>query len=356
MGKIRLDHKQLIHQIMVEHDPQGALATIRKLKVGDDAEQIWSTIRTIRKKIMLRPEFERREADSELSALVSFPEITSTDKMKLKVLMTKPRHNIHWVQTMRSKRLFETDGLQAALQDIKLFKDPFYEFDIGSEEKVRGSQAKLLHVTSQHKHERKRRVYNFSEEELDVMILAATTFIHEDLDWNKGVNSCRLLEALCLLTGRRKWELVSTLKIRSVPDSNLQAEIAGIAKIMELTNAEWMRVPLLAPISTIVLGISNLRKIVYMPGKYSSRKKLFPNMVHTSYRDLFAKRAYRDRHLNKFLEGVDCSELYWKSQALHIKLGTLANHYSVMGLSTETDEQPFIGEQPETMADPVGGS
>lgn len=330
---------------MVEKQPERALSIIRNLKQHEDAERIYSAVRNIRQKIMRNPAHENPAARTRLKLLAENPNLHPNDRTKLKVLSNEPAHKIHWLQNSHP---FLDKALNDELAKLRLFNDPFYEFDVDRSTMKKARQHKIEHINQSHRHERRHRTYNYDDDAIDGMIRTAIEWIHrDDVRWQTVVNSKMLLEALCLLTGRRKWELCSTLKIRSVLESDLQAEISGVCKKKDdvFYPDVWYRVPLLAPIRTIVRGLSNLRKVVYAPGQYIAHKKLFPQLWHTAYRDIFARRAFRDRAINKFLEGVDCSESYFKSQCLVINIETFANHYTTLNVATANHDTEECGEQ-----------
>lgn len=342
---------------MVEKQPERALSIIKTLKQHEDAERIYSAVRNIRQKIMRDPAHENPAARAHLKVMAANPNLHPNDRTKLKVLLKEPAHKIHWLQKSHP---FLDKTLNDQFAALRVFNDPFYEFDADRQTIRQATDDKIEHINQSHRHERRHRTYNYDDDAIDGMIRTAVEWIHrDDVRWETMVNSKMLLEALCLLTGRRKWELCSTLKIRSVLESDLQAEISGVCKKRNdvFYPDTWYRVPLLAPLRTIVRGLSNLRKVVHAPGQYAAHKKLFPQLWHTAYRDIFARRAFRDRAINKFLEGMDCSESYFKSQCLVIHIDTFANHYTTLNVvqtaNHDTEESGEQQQQEQREPDPL---
>lgn len=346
----KFDHKAAIVQIMDDGDPQGVLARLPE-NLRPMAQ--YALIRNIRTRISRQSQYVNKSAYSQLAEWGANTNYSEKDRNRLRELLTKPGHTIHWLQS--KKFLWDSFELQEKFRNLRVFWDPFYDFKAPESLKRLLSEDTKKRHAEQHQHKSKRPTedYHFTEQEIDDMIATSVNLINSDLDWKVGANSMRLLEALCLLTGRRKWELCATMRMRSSPDSDYQAEVRGLSKTVAgiLGEDEWHYIPLLAPIAVITRGISNLRRYEHTPGKYSAGKALFPKMRHTAFRDIYARRTYRDRHLNKFMP-ESCSENYWKSKALRIEFTTAMMHYSTMVI--DRDEPKCVEpEQPlgEEMAD-----
>jgi hypothetical protein len=226
---------------------------------------------------------------------------------------------------------------------------------------LKASRARYQQTEDNHKHKRKpKEHYVFSSEEIDDMVRTATTYIISDTNWSRKCNASRLMECLSLLTGRRKWELCSTMKIKTVPNRTHQADICGLTKRIEYKAADmWFRIPLLAPIDIIIKGITNLRLLGHVMGHYGGGAKLFPKMTHTHYRNVYADRAYAEREKNGFHTDESMSPLEWKRTALILDMKTYVDHYATMvtdANNNERDLQPDEQDKPRSLSSSACGS
>jgi hypothetical protein len=351
MGKPRFDHKELVVRIMEDKDVEGAMAHILEVTKTDPPRRRRAVFDNIRTRILKQEHYRSSEGYAELQQLCMEQSLNPTDKVKLQTLLFKPLHFIRWAQVHRS--FLSDHNVQCRLRDIKIVKDPFYEFDTPENIKLLVTANLQQLVQDNHSHKVKpKEHYRFTVSEVDDMVQTATDYIQQELPWEKRANSLRLLECLCLLTGRRKWELCSTLKIRTVPDFEFQAEVQGIAKdIKSIFQEEWVKIPLLAPVSVVIRGITNLRLHPHEMGRYAVHAKLFPRLTHTHYRNLYSDKCFHMRHINKFCEDDSCSELEWRRRALHVTMSIIASRYSTMLI---TDERGFQ-EREDGMACEDGG-
>lgn len=337
---MRFDHRQLIVQIMEDGDVEGAMAHILSITKGDLPKRRRAVFDNVRTKILKEEKYRNPEGYAQLEQLARRQDLNPTDRVKLQTLLFKPLHFIRWAQV---HRCFLSDPyLQEELRNIRIVKDPFYEFDTPQNIKLMVSKSIQDGVMSNHSHKtRPRETYRYTNQEVDEMIQQAIDFIGQDLQWSKKCNSLRLLECLCLLTGRRKWELCSTLKIRTVPTFEYQAEVQGLGKnLITKLDPVWNRIPLLAPISVVIRGITNLRLCFHSMGKYEGGKKLFPRLNHTHYRNLYSEKCFELREINKFCEGDSCSKMEWQRRALHVTMAILADRYLTLLLTDEPEQQP----------------
>jgi hypothetical protein len=253
--------------------------------------------------------------------------LNEQDRMKLAEIVESP-HKIRWAQTQRG--VFQDLEVRKRLNDIRVYDSMYYDFMPSDEMINEFANYKRMLVSHNHRHAHKAvERYNFTEDEVDQMIQQAIMLCEtENLDWTKRKNSLNLLEACCLLTGRRKWELCSTLQMRSSYVSDYQAIVSGITKDLKSGNEE-RAIPLLAPIATVAKGIVKLRRYAHKFGDYyqTKKSKIFPKMTHTTFRDLYCKRAWKNREINLFMP-ENCSEIFWCSQALCDNLSSYAMHYT----------------------------
>jgi hypothetical protein len=340
MSKPRFDHKELVHKIMEDKDVPGAMAHILQVTKGDQAKRRRAVFDNVRTRILKQEQYRDPEGYAQLQIFAMRSDLNPTDRVKLQTLLFKPLHFIRWAQVTRT--FLTTPELQEQLAAIKIVKDPFYKFDCPENIKVLVMDSIREGITENHSHRKKpRENYRFTNQEVDDMIEEAQNFINQELDWKKRATSLRVLEALCLLTGRRKWELCSSLKIRTVNVSEYQADVQGLGKLIKTSFQEdWIRIPLLAPISTVIRGLTNLRLYPdHQMGRYVGFKKMFPKLTHTHYRNLYSEKCYELRETNKFCHGDSCSKLEWQRRALHVSMSILANRYCTMLITDESDEQ-----------------
>jgi len=352
--KARFDHQQLALRIMEDGDIDGAMRHILDITKDDNPQRRRSVFDNIRTKILKQENYRCPNGYQQLQQLARRDDFNPSDKIKLEVLLSKPLHFLRWSQVC--KTFFSDFNLQQEWRSIRIVKDPFYEFDCPEKIKVLVQQDITSQVKENHNHNRKpREHYNFSEEEVDDMVKQATDFIHSNNNWNIRSNSLRLLECMSLLTGRRKWELCSTLRIKSTEESIYQAMVQGLGKNIQHQMGSpdqiWERIPLLAPIDTIVKGITNVRLYCHQSGSYTGAKKLFPKMTHTHYRNVYADKAYVEREKNKFRDGDSCSMLEWKRSALMINMNTFADRYSTMVIhpTDTTSDEPVMQQREQDL-------
>jgi hypothetical protein len=339
--RFRFSHVALAKQVMDDNDPEGAANYIMAVAGKDHPDKIAGAFKNVRVRIMSQPEYTNQEGEEEARALLELPGLEDDDKKRLEELLRMPISKQHWAQHI--KAVFRNQELTAKYNAIRFFKAPFYDFkmpeSVSVDRTIRGRERSR----ENHAHQRRdQSLYRFSEEEINDMMKEAIEYCQSDQDWGKKVNSCRLLEAVGLLTGRRKWELASALKIRSVPDNDYQAEVRGITKTL-FCDESWRRIPLLAPISVIVSAISKIRRYAHNPGKYNAANQLFPKLTHTRYRDIYASKAYDQRDLNQF-HPESCSLLWFRSKALLIDLESCAAHYSTLVIDRNEPEPERDGD------------
>jgi hypothetical protein len=346
------NHTALIHQIMELKDPEGATNTIMNSPDRFRAKNTSRVFYNVRKKIIRNSKYYLPDAIDQLRALSDDTQYPISDRMRLKKIIQEcPFHKILWFQN--NKRAFHHLEFNAKFKSIRLFCDPFYDFKCPEElfEETRNNEIDDIQDRHMHRHSRKStKDFEFTDEQVDAMVETARDYIYSTTDWKQRSNSLRLVECLCLLTGRRKWEIISTLQIRSVPGFPYQAEIRGIAKSQSAAIQEdnWARIPLLAPIEDIVRGIAQVREAIHTHtfARYTLGHSLFPdNMNHTTFRDIFSSTTYRFRHINKFKDS-SCSEIGWKKQALLISFQGVVNHYSTLSFDrTDVQQSPHEPEQ-----------
>jgi hypothetical protein len=325
----------IIKRLMVENDPEGAIQMVMEQTQGDSSTRIYSVFRNIRNRIMRREENRDKKAYTELCLLAS---MESTDKDFLQEVLAYPLHKILWAQNTNG--LFRDQVMEDRFRKLEFLGSNFKAFKCPTYVSVKNKEETFQSILSSHRHEQKPlKHYNYLQSDVDSMIEWATSMcLNTDLKWSSRSNSLRLLEALCLLTGRRKWELCKTLQIKSCPDSDYKALVWGIQKSFKEGHLK-REIPLLAPLNVIVKGLFNLRQYPHKQGSYALPKKYrkFPNCNHTFFRDIYCKQAYKNRAINKFLDGSSCSELFWCSEALGDVLITYVKHYATVVIEQDNE-------------------
>ena len=350
MSPPRFSHVKLALQVMEEGDIEGVTNHIMAIAGDDRPLRIWKVFKCVKARIMLSNKYRSEEGMKRLQELRDMPGRSEKDRNRLTEIINSPLSRIRWAQN--HPHLFDDAELGRAFRDVRIVKDPFYDFKCPDHIQAAASIDKKRKIEEDHDHKtHKAESYHFTEEEIDAMIQQAIDYCQSENNWSVRANSVRMLEAIGLLTGRRKWEIASTLKLRSVPGHDYQAEIRGLGK--QLFEQDWQRIPLLAPIDVVVAGISKARKYAHSSGNYHVVKRLFPRLTHTHYRDIYSKRAFDQRHINGF-HPESCSELWWKKSALLIELEQIANHYSTMVIDRDEPEHKKQRGCPE-VADSVSG-
>lgn len=335
-GVPKLPVNKIVHLLMEDNNPEAAVAMVLQIKAGLRPLQIRQAFESVRARVLGNESYKIPNARELLKQLFrDFPDMCERDQNLVRELAAGSLRQLRFAQNQYAP--FLSSALNEAFKNMKFVKDPYYEFK--TPEPILLASGEDLKQRIQEKHQHKIRKtkedYHFAEEEIDDMIQVATDYCKIDQNWKIKSNSLRLTEALGLLTGRRKWEILSTLKIRSVPDNLFQAEVSGLCK--RFRDDFWYKIPLLAPIDVIIMGLCKVRQYTsHTQGRYSSCKMLFPRLHHTSYRDIYTKRAYRDRHINKF-HPDSCSELWWGTMALVSTLQTYTERYSTMIVDKEEE-------------------
>lgn len=311
------------------------------LNCGKTPLQIKTLIMNTRQRILKDDTYMRVEGVAEILRLANDPDTNEVDKQRLMDLSGKTMRDMHFAISQRSKYLTGEETMEK-LREIKIVREPFSEFALPKEMWKAVMKEDKDRVSARNHYQKKNgEKVQINMTEADAMVKKATDYISSGADWGKRANGNRLLGALCLLTGRRRWELYHTLHMRCVPDNDYQAEVRGICKVHAHKAMQWIRIPLLAPYPLIVQGICQARKITGLTMYQIRSGNLFgKSMNHTTYRNLYTELAWRDRETkNKFRIGDEaCSPLYWRSYALGVTTNDVSDHYSIM--SVNQDHEP----------------
>lgn len=352
-----INYEPIIRRLMVGRDKEGAIEMIKKAVPANDLNRVGQAMKTLRTKLSRCPEYEDLYFRNKLLKLSLDPEWIPEDRAKLEALLTLPAHKTRFAQTRSG--YFKSLELKKRLSEIRIFDPMYYEFLPDGEIAEAMAQHRRNRAATSHQHGMQdQEKYQYTETEIDSMIQWAHDFcLREDLDWTVRKNSLNMLEALCILTGRRKWELCNTLRMRSSPDSDYQAIVWGICKVTSGDDPE-RPIPLLAPIDVITKGINKLRRYPHTYGSYKQGRisRKFSKMGHTFFRDVYTQRAYRDRFINKF-HPHPCSKLWWCSQALSETLSVYCEHYATTVINEPNPGNKLdIQVGPSELAYSPGGS
>jgi hypothetical protein len=364
----RIRYAPVMKKLMEDRDKEGAIAMLIELSGSSHAYHISNFMKHVRERIARDERYVNKGCIHQVMELMKTPGLNEQDRMKLAEIVESPR-KIRWAQVR--KGIFLDYSVHERLCQIQVFDPMYYDFVPSPEMQTQLNEYKQSTIIDNHRHSRKTvERYNFTNQEMNEMIQRAISLCeNEQLDWTKRKNSLNVLEACALLTGRRKWELCKTLEMRSSPVSDYQAIVSGISKDLK-SGKEERAIPLLAPIATVAKGIVKLRRYAHKFGDYyqSKKSKIFPKLTHTTFRDLYCKRAWRDRAVNLFMPD-NCSEVFWCSQALCDNLSTYAMHYTTAvihhgepgvpdhrDLQRDLERERLELEQQEEMADSSGGS
>jgi hypothetical protein len=317
----------VIKKLMEDRDKEGAIEMLKEMSGSSHAFHMMNFMKHTRERIAKDPRYINPRCVHEIMEIMKTPGLNEQDRKKLAEIVESPRM-IRWAQVRRG--CFLDPMVHERVSQVRVFDPMYYEFTPSNEMQIQINEHREMILMDNHRHSRKIvERYNFTDSEMDEMIKQARALCeNEELDWTKRKNSLNMLEACCLLTGRRKWELCKTLQMRSSYVSDFQAVVSGIAKDLKSGKEERV-IPLLAPIAVVAKGIVKLRRYDHKMGDYYQTKmaKIFPKMTHNTFRDLYCKRAWRDRAINQFMP-EKCSEIFWCSQALCDNLSTYAMHYT----------------------------
>jgi hypothetical protein len=321
------------------------------LSSGRTNMQIKGLFQGTRTVILKDDKYEDPEGRPAIISLANDPETSEVDRQRLLDLSTKTMRQIHFAIANRSPFLQST-SLLAEFRKIKIVRSPFEDFVLPSKMWAKVSEENRQRILDRNCHKRETRdeVNQISISEAEAMRQQAVDHLRADIQKTKKADGLRLIDALSILTGRRRKELYETLQMKCVPDNEYQAQVRGFCKVYQHLADKWITIPLLAPYSLIVRGICNLRQITGIT--YLQSGKLFAKpFTHTTYRNLYSEMAWRERHsVNKFMIGdQDCSPLAWRGFALGVSLSDVAMHYSIMCVNEQ--DQDDSGTQPKRYRD-----
>lgn len=354
----RIRYAPIIKKLMEDRDKEGAIQMIKEASGTSHGYYMCTFMKHVRERVAKDPKYVNPSCVHQLLEIIKDPSTSTEDRKILSNILETPS-KIRWLQVR--KGALESVATFEKVCAIRVFDPIYYEFIPTDEMQSEYTTVRQGLVKSNHQHlHKKQDKYSYTEQEVDEMIKWASDFcLRDDLDWTIRKNSLNMLEALSLLTGRRKWELCKTLQMRSSYVSDYQAMVWGICKDISTGNKE-RPIPLLAPIATIACGINKLRKYQHTKGVYQQGRisRKFPKMSHTFFRNIYTERAYRDRAVSGF-HPEPCSKLWWCSQALCDTLKTYCEHYATATInhaSSPEQQSPESGERESADGDLVDDS
>lgn len=352
----RVLYAPVLKRLMVDRDKEGAMEMLRQMSGSSHGYHMCNFMGHVRERIAKDPQWVNPRCYDEIRGLTINCQ-DQDDVALIERLLKEGARKIRWAQVV--KGMFKTPGLQQRFAAIRVFDPMYYEFEPTDEMHDEKNIYKRCLLKSNHTHEHKTETkqYVYTDAEIDEMVQRASDFcVREDVDWTVRRNSLNMLEALCLLTGRRKWELCKTLQMRSSSASDYQAIVWGITKSLK-SGHEERPIPLLAPIANIAAGINKLRRFTHISGKYHQAKssRQFPKMGHTMFRTIYCEKAFRDRNINKFHPNA-CSKLWWCSQALCDTLGAYSERYATALVDEPADTSDGDQQLSPSVASSSGGS
>jgi len=344
---MRVPATQVIEHVL-NGNARRAMEVIQECSKERTLSNQYAAFKNVRSRMMRDSRFWRHEAKEELLDLSRDPTLSNQDKSFLEFLATRPYHTIQWAI---SKPSLSNPIINSRIRNLRLFVPQFYEFEVPTNLVQQSNLAYQQVVENRHNYimpDPQR--YVIPEEDQVKMVEEAVAYItRTDIDWRKKSNALRGAECLCLLTGRRKSEILFSLQMKSSSLSDYAAQIRGLAK--RFSDDLWRTIPLLAPVDIVLMGISKVRLCTNLPRKTYQTKSLWPGKTHTHFRNAFVDMAYKNRSINKF-RPQPCSALSWKAAALCVEIGTLASHYQIMSSPIDSDhvQSKRFGEQCQDLA------
>lgn len=355
----RIPQQELMTRLMDQGDVEGVTASLLELTADRRPVLREAAFKNLRAKIARSGKWIKQEGLQAIRDMSTRQDIPQADREFLTKLLKFPVWRIHGA---KQSKFLSTASLQEEFNDIRIFLDPFYDLVCPYELKQEATEDKVKTVEDHNMHKRKKReTYIMTPDEVAACVAKAKNYIAQDLDWTKSANSARLIEAICILTGRRKSEIHTTLQLKSVPDQAFQADIRGVAKqkIAAALNEQWKRVPLLIPFDDLVKAVINARRFPWTGRACcNTYKSIWPagrKLTHTHFRNIFSETAYAERHtVNKFYIGDNsCGHLQWRALALCVNIGICGSHYSAMCLDEPINDDDDQHADEEVAGEPV---
>lgn len=337
---------------MEDEDPGKAMEILlaRYEDKQAQASAIVSQVANIRRHILLNNSYRRPGYTEEIRALMKGMNEWSEDYQRLQRLLTFSLLKQHSVY-MDKKPFLENQEAnktlklirpcKAALYDFKTPKDIYTSHHKNVRERVRAQQ---FHRLKEREH------YTFSITEAETYIQKARSVLQQPILSPETYYD--IAAALCLLSGRRNFEILKELSIQP-GKTEYQARVYGLCKkqVQGRPDCEGVDIPLLCPYWEFEFGLATLRNFrdwidepnsARISGKTSrgisnACFRLFGRKLsHTQKRNIYSEMAYLNKENNGFLVGEEsCSKNFWIASALGHTLPSpcVTNRYQIMTMS-----------------------
>lgn len=256
------------------------------------------------------------------------------DRIKLEKLKACSLSDQHKV-SISTTPFLEDEDLDDWLKSLEPCDMLFHRFQIPSDIcherfKQERSRAKL----NQEHRLKARSQYKITEQQLEEIFDLAADVVQFAVDITNTKKYYEVVVALQLVSGRRNYEIMSSLEYHPGP-TPYQAVVSGICKktideLVEGVEDEYV-IPLTVEYSLFKRAMDNIRKFKSLRGLSPSQvnssygasvlaasDRLFNRrLTHSQKRNLYIEKAYKMRNINQFCIGSEsCSKHRWAAMAL----------------------------------------
>ena len=318
--------------VIEDKDPEGAMEfLLGRYDVETQAKAIHSMHCGVRR-AMLKDESNRRtEYETEIRQLIaSLDPNNDEDRYTLTYLLTKPLLEQQQIYKMK-KPVLRDHIAQARLNKINPAIQLICDFKL-PEDVVSHVMAYTRNARQKRMYHQDGREYTMTRVDMDrILAVAKRTIDVRTNPVQRPKQWCEYVVCCGLLSGRRTWEIVSTLEWDPLPDLPFQARVSGMAKsleheVMNQGHPE-IDIPLLCDFDTFDRAMWELRGFRTLTGRCddkenniqaglrSASQRLFGRVIsHTEKRNIYSEMAFRDKENSKFM--LDCSRVAWVEAAL----------------------------------------
>lgn len=279
------------------------------------------------KKAVIEDERNRNDTYYDrIRRLIKDPEASREDRARLVHLRGQPLVRQYRVTTDRRPYL-KNPLLDAKLKMIMPVFTEFYDFNLPRDICIKKAESdKERQVLAQTHQAAPRESYHVSNSDLHDMLKMAKAELENPTKLHATIN------AFQLVTGRRNYEVLSTLQLQPVPDRPLQATVTGIAKNdIQFNNPRVIPIlhtyPVVESALNFIRAELSARKpcddMVGLNSRHSkaicdASERLFGRrLTHTQKRSLYLELAYANRMANRYLVGDESvARNLWMKRAL----------------------------------------
>lgn len=325
----------VVNRIVQNKNPEEAMSFLlsqypNQIQSARSIYSMWSRVRKIMldEELVANPSYHSEIA--RIGKLVSSQE----DLDRIIRLLSSSLTDQHRV-SISSRPFLDDQDLDDELKACDPCNDLFHRFQL-PEHIIKAKFSQELQRTrlNQQHALRPREDYKLSEEELFDMF----SKVDDRLTFSESIITSKqyydVIVCLQLASGRRNFEIISTLEYRPGPTS-YQAIVSGICKNQNLEMHENIipeyTIPLNVDYKTFSKAMNAVR--TYKPlyemtpsevnSSYGARilaasERLFGRrLTHTQKRNIYVEKAYRMRNVNQFCSGAQsCSRHMWAAKAL----------------------------------------